>query len=149
MMEFQLSHSKPLGTIQSKCCTQYVSLSGRSSSGHSAGQGQSSSQFPKMVKLKNLLTMGQLDSSPMLLRSCLKSFMLGFSITNTKSLQTFKLDLEKSQEPEVKLATYSGSQRKENSEKNIYLCFINYAKAFEWIVTNCGKPLKRWEYQTI
>ena len=30
--------------------------------------------------------------------------------------------------------------------KNI--CFIDYAKAFVWITTNCGKFLKRWEYQT-
>ena len=33
---------------------------------------------------------------------------------------------------------------------NIYLCFINYAKAFDLrIMTNCGKLFKRWEYQTI
>ena len=31
--------------------------------------------------------------------------------------------------------------------KNIYLCFINYAKAFDCAETNCGKLLKRWEYQ--
>jgi len=34
-------------------------------------------------------------------------------------------------------------------QKNIYFCFIDYAKAFVWITTNCGKFLKRWEYQTI
>ena len=34
-------------------------------------------------------------------------------------------------------------------QKNIYLCFIDYAKAFVWIITNCGKLLKRWEYQII
>ena len=34
-------------------------------------------------------------------------------------------------------------------QKNIYFCFINYAEAFVWIVTNCGKLLERWEYQTI
>ena len=34
-------------------------------------------------------------------------------------------------------------------QKNIYFCFIDYAKAFNlWITTNCGKFLKRWEYQT-
>ena len=35
-------------------------------------------------------------------------------------------------------------------QKNIYFCFIDYAKAFEtpWIETNCGKFFKRWEYQT-
>ena len=32
--------------------------------------------------------------------------------------------------------------------KHIYFCFIDYAKAFVWITTNCGKFLKRWEYQT-
>ena len=31
-------------------------------------------------------------------------------------------------------------------QKNIYCCFINYAKAFVWITTNCGKFFKRWEY---
>ena len=33
-------------------------------------------------------------------------------------------------------------------QKNIYFCFIDYAKAFVWITTNCGKFFKRWEYET-
>ena len=33
-------------------------------------------------------------------------------------------------------------------QKNICFCFIDYDKAFVWISTNCGKFLKRWEYQT-
>ena len=34
-------------------------------------------------------------------------------------------------------------------QKNIYFCFIDYAKAFDCVVTiNCGKFWKRWEYQT-
>ena len=33
-------------------------------------------------------------------------------------------------------------------QKNIYICFIDYAKAFVWITLNCGKFFKRWEYQT-
>ena len=32
--------------------------------------------------------------------------------------------------------------------KNIYLCFIDYTKAFDCVDHNCGKFLKRWEYQT-
>ena len=33
-------------------------------------------------------------------------------------------------------------------QKNIYFCFINYAKTLTlWIITNCGKFWKRWEYQ--
>ena len=30
-------------------------------------------------------------------------------------------------------------------QKKIYFCFIDYAKAFDWITTNCGKFFKRWE----
>ena len=33
-------------------------------------------------------------------------------------------------------------------QKNIYFCFLDYAKAFVWITINCGKFFKRWEYQT-
>ena len=34
-------------------------------------------------------------------------------------------------------------------QKNIYFCFIDYAKVFGCVdTTNCGKFLKRWEYQT-
>ena len=33
-------------------------------------------------------------------------------------------------------------------QKNIYICFIDYAKVFVWITTNWGKFIKRWEYQT-
>ena len=30
-------------------------------------------------------------------------------------------------------------------QKNIYFCFIDYAKDFVWITTNCEKIFKRWE----
>ena len=34
-------------------------------------------------------------------------------------------------------------------QKNIYFCFIDYAKAFDYVDhNNCGKFWKRWEYQT-
>ena len=34
-------------------------------------------------------------------------------------------------------------------QKSIYFCFIDYAKPLTvWITTDCGKFLKRWEYQT-
>ena len=44
----------------------------------------------------------------------------------------FKLDLEETEEPEIKLSTSAGSSKKqENSRKSIYFCFIDYAKAFD------------------
>ena len=46
------------------------------------------------------------------------------------NFQMFKLDLEKSEEPDVKLPTSTGSSKKqESSRKNIF--FIDYAKAFD------------------
>ena len=57
---------------------------------------------------KNVLTIGQLYSSPMLIRSCLKSCMLGFSIMQIKNFQMSKLGLEKEEELESKLPTFAG-----------------------------------------
>ena len=33
-------------------------------------------------------------------------------------------------------------------QENVYICFIDYTKALDWITTKCGKFFKRWEYQT-
>ena len=41
------------------------------------------------------------------------------------------------------------TEKSREFQKNIYLCFIDYAKVFVWIMKNCGKLLERWEYQTI
>ena len=60
----------------------------------------------------------------------------------------FKLDLEKGEEPDIKLPTSVGSLKKQESSENIYFCFIDYAKAFDCLSQQTGKFLKRWEYQT-
>ena len=137
--------------IPSRCCIQYdVSKSGRPSSGHRTGKDQPSSQFPRRIGLKNVLTIGQLPSSPMLVRSCLKSCMLGFSIMQTKNFQMFKLGLEKEEELEIKLLTFAGSERKlGNSRKTSTSVSSTTPKPLTtWIIINYGKLL-RWEYQTI
>ena len=49
----------------------------------------------------------------------------------------FKLDLEKAEEPEIKLPASTGSSKKqERSGKNIYFCFSNYTKAFDCVDQN-------------
>ena len=49
----------------------------------------------------------------------------------------FKLVLEKAEEPEIKLPISAGSLKKqESSRKNIYFCFIDYAKAFDCVDHN-------------
>ena len=48
----------------------------------------------------------------------------------------FKLVLEKAEEPEIKLPTSTGSLKKQEFYKNIYFCFIDYAKAFDCVDHN-------------
>ena len=50
--------------------------------------------------------------------------------------QMFKLALEKAQEPEIKLPTSAGLLKKPEFQKNIYFCFIDYAKAFDCVDHN-------------
>ena len=48
----------------------------------------------------------------------------------------FKLVLGKAEEPEIKLPTSTGSWKKQEFQKNIYFCFIDYAKAFDCVDHN-------------
>ena len=62
----------------------------------------------------------------------------------------FKPDLEKADEPEIKLPTTVGPFKKqENSRKASTSALLTMPKPLTvWITTNCGKFFKIWEYQT-
>ena len=47
------------------------------------------------------------------------------------NFQMPKLNLEKAEEPEIKLPTSVGSLKKQVFQKNIYFCLVHYAKAFD------------------
>ena len=59
----------------------------------------------------------------------------------------FKLDLGKAEEPEIKLPTFIGSLRKqESSRKTSTSALLTMPKPLTvWIPTNCGKFLQRWD----
>ena len=56
----------------------------------------------------------------------------------------YKLGLEKAEKPEIKLPTSVGSKKEKKKarefQKNIYFCFIDYAKAF-----SCMDDNKLWK----
>ena len=56
----------------------------------------------------------------------------------------------KAEEPEIKLPTSIGSSKKqESSRKTLTSVLLTMSKPLTvWITANCGKFLKRWEYQT-
>ena len=73
----------------------------------------------------------------------------------TVNFQMFKLYLEKVEETDQIANIRWIMEKAREFQKNIYFCFIDYAKAFDfgihsllWITINCGKFWKRWEYQT-
>ena len=68
----------------------------------------------------------------------------------TENFQMCQLDLEKAEEPEIKLSTSVGSLKKlESSRKISTSALLTMPKPLTvWITTNSGKFLNTWEYQT-
>ena len=53
------------------------------------------------------------------------------------NFQTFKLVLEKAEEPELIFPTSTSNITKARDfQKNVYFCFIDYAKAFDFVDYN-------------
>ena len=142
-MEFQLSCFKSWKMMMWKCCTQYASKFGKLSSGHRTGKGQFSFQSQRMFKLPHNCT------------------HLNAGKVKLKILQARLQQYVNSELPDVQVGFIKGRGTRDHIfnirwiikkarefQKNICFCFIEYAKAFVWITTNCGKFFKRWEYQT-
>ena len=148
-MEFHLSSFKSLKMMLWKCCTQYASKFGKLSSGHRTGKGIFI-PIPKKGNVKecsNYCTIALIShaSKVMLpiLQARLQQYMNG-------ELPDVQAGFRKGRGTRDQLANICWIIEKAREfQKNIYFCFIDYAKAFDYLVTiNCGKFWKRWEYQT-
>ena len=114
-----------------KCCSQYVSKSGKLSSGCRTGKGQFSFQSQRKAMPKNVQTMTQKYQTITLISHASKIML---NSTWTMNFQMFKLDLEKAEEPEIKFPASAESSNKQEFQKNIYFCFIDYSKPLTvWI----------------
>ena len=93
--------------------------------------------IPKKGNAKECSKYYTVHSSPMLVKQCSKFSKPGFNNRRTMNFQLFKLVLKKAEEPEIKLPISTESSKKqESSRKNIYFCFIDYAKAFDCVDHN-------------
>ena len=126
-----------------KCCTQYASHGileiwkfGKCSYDHQTGNGQFSFQSQRKAVPMNIQTTTELHFSHRLAMQFSKFSKPGFKSTWTMNFTVFKLDLEKAEGPEIKLPTSIGSLKKQEFQKNIYICFIDYAKAFDCVDHN-------------
>ena len=132
-----------------KCCTQYVNKFGKPSSGHRTGKGQFSFPIPKKGNAKecsNYHTTALISHSS---KVVLKILQARFQQYMNQELPDVQAGFRKGRGTRDQIANiFWIIEKAREFQKNIYFCFIDYAKAFVWITTNCGKFLKRWEYQT-
>ena len=92
--------------------TQYASKFGKLSSGHRTGKDQFSFQSQRKAMPKNVQATTQLHSSHTLAKQCSVNF------------QMFKVDLEKAEEPKIKLPTSAGSSKsKRVPEEHLFLLY--------------------------
>ena len=66
----------------------------------------------------------------------------------TENFQRYKWDLEKAEEPEIKLPSSAGSEKKQKNSRKTPASLILLKHLIVWVTRNCGKLFKRWEYQT-
>ena len=134
-----------------KCCTQYVSKFGKLSSGHRTGKGQFSFQSQRKAMPKNAQTtyhtIALISHASKVMLKILQARLQEY--VNSK-LPYVQLVLKKAEESEIKLPTFAGSSRKqESSRKTSISALLTMPKPLTvWITRKCGKFWKRWEYQT-
>ena len=131
-----------------KCHTQYASKFGKLSSGHRTGKCQFSFQSIRKAMPKNGPTTAQLHSSHMLVKQCSKFSKPGFSNTWTENFPMFKLGLEKTEEPEIKLPTSDGSLKKQESSRKTSISALLTMPKSMCGSQETGKFWQRLEYQT-
>ena len=139
-MEFQLSYFKSSKMMLWKGCTQYASKFGNLSSGHRTGKGQFSFQSQRKAIPKNIQTISLIsDASKVILKILQAKWTMNF--------QMFKLDLEKAEEPEIKLPTSVESLKKQSSSRKISISALLTMPKPLCGSQQTGKFFKRWEYQ--
>ena len=101
-------------------------------------KGQFSSQSQRKAMPKNVQTTTQLHSSHILAKYCSKLSKLGFNRTWTMNFQMFKLDLNiQLGGTKVQITNIRCIIKKAiKFQKNICLCFIDFAKAFDCVDHN-------------
>ena len=140
-----------------KCCTLYASKFGKLSSGHRTRKGQFDFQsqigmsnglgLSNAKECSNYCTIALISHASKVMHKVLQARLQQYM---NRELQMFKLILEKAEEPEIKLPTSTGSWKKQESSRKISIsALLTMPKPLTvWTTTNCGKLLKRKEYQT-
>ena len=110
-----------------KCCTQYASKFGKLGSGHRTGKGQFSFQSQRMLKLPYKLHSSHTLVMLKILQARLQQYM-------NHELPDGQAGFRKRRGTIDQIANICRIMEKAREfQKNIYFCFIDYAKAFDCV----------------
>ena len=146
-MEFQLSYFKPWKMMLLKCCTQHVTKSGKLSSGHGTGKSQFSFQTQRKALPKNCSNYHTIALISHTSKVVSKFSKPGFNSTRTMKFQMFKLDLEKAEEPEIRLPTCTGSLKKQENSRKMSSSSLTMLNPLLCGSQQTEKFFKRWDCQ--
>ena len=144
-MEFQLSYFKSWKMMLWKCCTQYASKF--VATGLEKVSFHSSPKERQCQECSHYCTITLISYASKVMFKILQARLQQYMNWELPDVQA---GFRKGRGTRDQIANIHWIIEKARKfQINIYLCFIYYAKAFDvWITTNCGKFLKRWEYQT-
>ena len=139
-MEFQLSYSKSWKMMLWKCCTQYASNFGKLSSGHRTGKGVFI-PIPKRGNAKecsNYRTIALISHASKVMLKILLARLQQYANCEIPDVQA---GFRKGRGTRDQIANIHRIMEKAREfQKNIYFCFIDYAKAFD-----CVDHSKLWK----
>ena len=104
--------------------------------------------IPKKGNAKECSNYCRIALIPHTRKVMLKILQARFQQYVNMNFQMFKLDLEKAEEPDIKLPTSTGSSRKQESSRKTSALLSTPKPLTVWVTANCGEFWKRREYQT-
>ena len=136
-MEFQLSYLKSWKMMLVKCCTQYASKSGKLISGHKTEKGQVFIPVPKKGNAKecsNYCTIALISYTCKVLLKILQGRLQQYM---NREIPHVEAGFRKGRGTRDQIANIRQIIEKATEfQKNIYFCFIDYAKAFDCVDHN-------------
>ena len=135
-MEFQLSYFKSWKMMLWKCCTQYASKFGKLSHGHRTGKGHFHSSL-KESKCQRLLKLPYNCTHLYASKVMLKILQARLQQYVNCELPDVQAGFRKGRGTRDQIASIRWIMEKGREfQKNIYFCFIDYAKAFDSVDHN-------------
>ena len=140
-MQLQLSYFKSWKMMLWKCCIQYANRFGKLSSGHRTGKGQFSFQSQRKAMPKNAQTTAQIALISHASKVILKNLQARLQQYTNYELPDVQAGFRKGRGTRDQIANIHWIIEKAREfQKNIYFCFIDYAKAF-----GCVDHNKLWK----